>query len=235
MSSNPRPGSARRPRQVGQPNVLSDAAVPNQLSNTAAPSSTSAPQVSQLRPDQPRPTERVAGSTKSSDWLGTGQTAPRPRIRLSLSTLLFLGFIGLTLVRGLGQLFTNDPSGDPAQTTGPRASQAVAPGSITFGTGPAGDCTVVGVAVTFAPGTEVWWSAEMATTQAADADAVVIVTRNGDEVHREFVPAEPSFGTWTTLCATSAIPESLAGQYRVEVWDGKLQTLQSVGEYALKR
>lgn len=91
--------------------------------------------------------------------------------------------------------------------------------------------TVAGPAVVFPAGTEVWWSAELSTEQAPEADAMVVVRRDGVEIDRQYVPADPSVGTWNLLCAAEPVQDGGSGLYRVEVWDGELVLLHAQGEY----
>jgi hypothetical protein len=236
-------GAVARPRRPGEPNVLSNAATPNVLSNTAAPPSLIAPGLASSTTQPPSAaassartaTQGSASAAGTSDrWLDPGRTPTAPsRGRLSISTLLFLGFLLLTGIRALGELGA-DQANTPVPTTVPAASDAPA-GVVSFGTGSGGDCTVVGSAVTFAPGDEVWWSAEMATEQGADSDAIVIYIFDGEEFNREYTPADPDFGPWSVLCGNAPVERTVEGRYRLEVWDGKETRLQSAGEYVVKR
>lgn len=233
------PGGAAGRKRAGEPNVLSNAATPNVLSNMAPPPSLVAPGLAAPglgSPTlQPRPTSRT-GTTPASgaeEWPGAQRTATKPRGRMSFSTLLFLGFLALTAFRAIGELANGD-AGSSSPTTAPMAS-APSAGLVTFGTSSGGDCTVLGDAVTFFPGQDVWWSAEMATRQGAESDAIVIYFRDGTEFNREYTPADPDFGEWSVLCGNEPVSETGEGRYRLEVWDGKLTTLQSVGEYVIKR
>jgi hypothetical protein len=213
--------SAARSQQgsVGQPNQLSDAAAPNRLSVESTPG-----------------TGALAG-TRQGTLAGPGGTALAPPRRWqipSLSTLLFLGFVALTAIRLVGAAVEDALPATPAPTTLVAApSGAPEPGPITFGTGSDGDCGVVEAAARFDAGTDVWWSAELATEQPASADAVVIVLRNGVRVDREYVAPDESVGVWGVLCSTVPVAQKIAGTYRVEVWDGEMTVLHAAGEYEL--
>ena len=226
-------GSAARRGRVGEPNVLSNAATPNVLSNMAPPPTLIAPGLAAPTVQTRSGPDPGPANPSGEGWLGSGRTATKPRGRLSFSTLLFLGFLALTAVRAIGE-FVDDQSSAPVPTTAPGPG-GVPPGLVTFGTGAAGDCTVNGSAVTFSPGQDVWWSAEMATQQGADADAIVIYFVDGAEVSREYIPADPDFGEWSVLCGNQPIEQHGEGRYRLEVWDGDLLALQSVGEYVVTR
>jgi hypothetical protein len=163
----------------------------------------------------------------------TGTTATKSRVRVpSFGTLIFLAFLAITGFRIVGEFVRGlELEPPPASTTAPGG--AIAPGSIVFGLDSDGDCGVVDSASRFAPGTAVWWSAELSTEQAPEAEVVIIVRRDGIEVEREDVPPDPSFGTWSVLCSGKPIDETDAGLYRVEVWDKTITTLHAVGEYRL--
>lgn len=203
-------------RQVGEPNVLSDAATPNQLSGMVA-----------------RPANVQTGTREGSEsWRATGTTTPRSGVRLpSFGTLIFLGFLAITGFRLFGEFVDGlaDPTAGPTTPAGP--IQPPEPGPIVFGTKSDGDCGVLETGVEFQQGADVWWSAELATVQAPNAMVVVIVRRDGAEVDREDVPPDESSGKWSVLCSGAPIVGSVAGMYRVEVWDETITTLHAVGEY----
>lgn len=205
-------------RRVGEPNVLSDAATPNQLSGMAA-----------------RPVNVQTGTRQGTDsGLPTGTAAPRSGVRLpSFGTLIFLGFLAITGFRLFGEFVGGLAEPTPAPTTPAGLAQPAEPGLITFGTKSDGDCGVLETGEAFKPGTDVWWSAELATAQAPNATVVVIVRRDGAQVDREEVPPDDSFGKWSVLCSGGPVVESVAGLYRVEVWDETITTLHAVGEYRL--
>lgn len=209
-------GPVRPPRRVGEPNVLSDAAVPNTLS-TATPSPA-----------------RVLQATHSGSegTLATGTAAPTARVRLpSFGTVIFLVFLGITGFRLVGEFIRGLEATPTPATLAP--GQAVAPGSIVFGTDSDGDCGVRDRRYDFAPGTGVWWSARLSSEQAPDADVIVTVSRNGVEVSREDVPAEPSAGRWLILCGGSPVDATDPGIYRVEVRDASGTVVHAVGEFRL--
>jgi hypothetical protein len=218
--------AAMRPRRVGEPNVLSDAATPNVLSTPVA------------RPLAPAVSRSVAGDQPAAipqanqGWLATGQPAPASRVRLpSFGTLIFLIFLAITAVRVIGEMASSfvEPTTAPAGSSG-----GAAPGPISFGARQGSDCDVNGVSVEFGTETDVWWSAELATVQPPDAAAVVIVRRDGAEVTREDIPADPSFGEWSVLCAVEPITLHDPGTYRVEVWNGDVTVLHAAGEYRIR-
>jgi hypothetical protein len=203
-------GALPRIRRVGEPNVLSDAATPNQLSTQI-----SAP-----------PAVRGGRREGPANALVTGEVAARPRSRFpAATTLIFLGFVALTAFRLVNEF------ADGLGTETPAASQAVAPGPVTFGTAVGDDCSVTSATGQFSAGSEVWWSAELATEQDRNADAMVVVRRDGLEIDREYVPADPSVGRWNLLCASAPVSERSPGTYRVEVWDGDMAILHAAGEY----
>lgn len=203
--------------RVGEPNVLSDAATPNQLSGIVT------------RP----PNVQIGAREGSETWLATGAAAPaRSGVRLpSFGTVIFLGFLAITGFRLLGEFVQGLEQQTPGPTT--PAGPAQEPGTILFGTKTDGDCGVLETGTAFTAGAEVWWSAELATVQAPDAAVVVIVRRDGTEVDREDVPPDESFGRWSVLCSGAPVIETVAGTYRVEVWDEAVTTLHAAGEYRL--
>lgn len=225
--------AAPRSRAVGEPNVLSDAATPNVLSTQ-----TGRPQPLAVRPAQPGAVATRGQAPQANEtWLATGQTAPASRIRLpSVGTLIFLGFLAITAVRFLSEFAggITEPTGEPVVTTAPAPGSSVEPGQVTFGTGQGTDCGVTGAAAEFGPNVDVWWSAQLATVQPPDASAVVIVRRGGEEVHREFVPPDTSFGKWSVLCAGEPLTLHEAGTYRLEVWSEDETVLHAAGEYRIR-
>ena len=91
-----------RPKRMGEPNVLSDAATPNVLSTPAARPLTPAVNQSTIvatgRPSTPAP-------QANQGWLATSQPAAASRVRLpSFGTLIFLGFLVITAVRVIGEV-----------------------------------------------------------------------------------------------------------------------------------
>jgi hypothetical protein len=162
---------------------------------------------------------------------GGARRSVRPRLSMlaNVPTLIFLGFVALTAFRILGEMAEQ---GQPA-SPGSSAPAATVPGRIAFGTAAGDDCEVVGEAVEFVEGEDVWWSAKLSTVQAADAAALVIIKRNGAVIDREHVPAEPEFGTWDALCSSEPVVQHIAGLYRVEVWNDPMTELLAAGDYVL--
>lgn len=224
-----RPGRPQRVRKVGEPNVLSGAAVPNQLSSQAKqPESVTA----DTRPGahlvpvsvRPAPASPAPGRAfPESDAPSGGRRLP------AIPTLVFLAFVALTAFRLLGQVL-GGPAADP--TTAPGAT-AIAPGPVRFGTDVNDDCSVSGEASTFTAEADVWWSAEMATRQKATVTVVVIVRRDGAEIEREVVPPDDSGTTWSVLCSGAPVADEDGGTYRVEVWNQDVTILHAAGEYTV--
>ena len=223
-----RPGRTKRVRRVGEPNVLTGAAVPNQLSGqTGQPANVT----KGTRPgmQQAPVVARAAPATAAPDRAIPRSDAPPGGRQLpAVPTLIFLAFVGLTAFRFLGQVLegaTADPTTAPGATAG-------APGPVRFGSALNDDCSVSGEAATFAEGADVSWSAELATRQKATVTVVVIVSHDGAEVDREVVPPDGSGTTWSVLCS-EAPPDADAGTYRVEVWNEDLTVLLAAGEYTV--
>jgi hypothetical protein len=218
--------------RVGEPNVLSDAATPNVLSTQTRrpqPLAVGPMQSATFAPTAPRP-------QANEGWLATGQAAPARRVRLpSVGTLIFLGFVAITAVRLLGQFASGitGPTTEPAVTAPADPGSVVPPGPVTFGTGQGTDCDVTGVTAEFDRNTDVWWSAQLSTVQSAEASAVVIVRKGGEEVHRELVPPDTSFGEWSVLCAGEPLTLHEPGTYRLEVWNKEETVLHAAGEYVV--
>lgn len=211
-----------RPARVGDPNVLSDAAIPNRLSTEAVRPTSTGGRTSDTAPGPlpaiPRPAPgALPGSTQGR------------RLRIpSLSTLIFLGFVAITAFRIFGEFAEGFSPG-----SSPGGPSATAPGMIAFGTASDGDCGVTGEAVAFAEGTEVWWSAKLSAMQPAEAAAVVVIRRDDRQIERQDVPADEALGDWDVLCSTEPIAQHIGGTYRVEVWDAQVKLLLAVGEYRL--
>ena len=215
--------------RVGEPNVLSDAATPNVLSTQGG-----RPQPLAVRPAPAGAFGQPAVRPRANEgWLATGQAAPAPRVRLpSVGTLIFLGFLAITALRFVGEFAGGIiATPEPVATTAPAPPSGLDPGPITFGTGQGTDCDVTGATAEFGPDADVWWSAQLSALQPADASAVVIVRRRGEEVHRELVPPDTSFGEWSVLCAGEPLTFHEPGTYRVEVWNKEETVLHAVGEY----
>jgi hypothetical protein len=227
-----RPGRPQPARRVGEPNVLTGAAVPNQLSGqTGQPANVT----TGTRPGAPRaqpvPVQASAApATPARDRvIPQGETPAGGRQLPAIPTLIFLGFVGLTAFRMLGQFLE---SAGPDPTLAPGAT-AAAPGPVRFGTEPNDDCSVSGEAATFPAGEDVWWSAELATRQDAKATVVVIVLRDGSELEREVVPPDDSGTDWSVLCSGAPVSDAEGGTYRVEVWSEDVTVLHAAGEYTV--
>ena len=226
-------GKGPQSRRVGAPNVLSGAAVPNQLSNQAkAP----APVAMGTRPDvqvvpgasRPVPAGPPASSPVPVRTAPESDAPPGGRRLPALPTLIFLGFVGLTAFRIVGE-FLEGAAADP--TPGPVAT-ALVPGLVRFGTGLDDDCNVTGEAASFPESTEVWWAADMATRQKASVTVVVIVRLDGEEIEREIVPPDGSTASWQVLCG-EPVGDGNVGTYRVEVWNEDESVLQSAGQFTV--
>lgn len=217
MTENRRRGRirVRAAGRVGDPNVLSNAATPNELSGMAAgPASV-----------------KVGANIRTSQ---TAPAAPRSGVRLpSFGTLLFLGFLLLTGLRLLGEFAQGLAQETPVPTTAAAPDEGSRPGPIVFGAKSDGDCGVLETAVEFIQGTAVWWSAQLPTVQSPDVAVVIIVRHDGSEVDREDVPPDPGSGEWTILCSGAPVFERSPGLYRVEVWDETMTVLQAAGEYRM--
>ncbi len=218
-------GDDRRPAGNSQPNALSDGVQPNRLSNQSNPSSGD------------------LGGTRQATPTIEPRSPARPRASLSMpsvSTFVFIGFVVLTAFRLIGEAAD---SGDVPPAATPVASapgaqpspSSIVAGPIRFGTGTGSECGVTGAAVTFEPGTDVWWSADLAADQAPDAGAVVLIQLNGELIDRQRVPPDPAGGSWNQLCSSEPVGENVAGTYRVEVWVGSPSTLQASGGYTISR
>lgn len=225
-----RPGRTQRPRRVGEPNVLSGAAVPNQLSGqTGRPANvTTGPSPgAQPAPVAARAVPGTQAAPAPGRVIPQSDAPPAGRQLPAVPTLIFLAFVGLTAFRMLGQVLegaTPDPTLAPGAT-------AIAPGPVRFGTDLNDDCSVSGEATTFAPGVEVWWSAELATRQDGTTTVVVIVSRDGTEIEREVVPPGDSGDSWSVLCSGGPVADEDGGTYRVEVWSEGVTILHAAGEY----
>lgn len=224
-----RPGRSQRVRRVGEPNVLTGAAVPNQLSSQAGQSRTV--RIGARAGSQPVPASARAAAESPAPGrvIRDGDAPPGGRRLPAIPTLIFLGFVALTAVRLIGQVL----DGATAEPTAAPGATAIAPGPIRFGTGVNDDCTVTGEAETFDAGTDVWWSAELATRQKASVTVVVIVRRDGAEIEREVVPPDSSGATWSVLCSGAPVADQNGGTYRVEVWNRDVTVLHAAGEYTV--
>lgn len=207
--------SVRAAGRVGEPNVLSNAVTPNVLSGTAA----------SRAPERLGANVRTSPTEVAND--GAGRRLP------SFGTILFLGFLAITGFRLLGEFAQGLARETPAPTTAPAPVQGFDPGRIVFGAKSDGDCGVFDTGDQFIQGTEVWWSAELPSTQSQDVAVVIVVRRDGREVDREDVPPDPAGGAWTILCSGAPVFERSPGLYRVEVWDETVTVLQAVGEYRM--
>ena len=218
------------PRRVGQPNVLSNQAIPNRLSTQGVPARSSS---TSNHASPPRPVQvgqpaigRPAGASRAPTP-APGE-AGRPRsVRLpSLGTLLTIGFILFWATRVIGNIGNDEES--PTTTAG--AGGPVA-GVISFGTGLGDGCDLTGVASRFAASTDVWWCAELRTSQPEDVTVVVRAYRDEGQIERYEIPPEQGTGRWEILCPGEAITARQTGSYRVEVWDEPEQVLLAVGTF----
>jgi hypothetical protein len=222
-------GAANPAGRVGEPNVLSDAAMPNRLSSEVARPAN----VSTLTDG---PAARLAGPGYLRPGTVPIPVEPQPTGRRAptLSTLLVVGFVVLTIARLAGQFLEGSSFGSPEETSPPATLAPVpGPGSVIFGTGLTEFCGVSEPAAQFPTGTEVWWSAEMSAVQDGNVEVVVVVRRNGVEISREMIPPEPEAGRWLVMCASEPIDGGARGTYRVEVWDGDVKAVQASGEYRI--
>ena len=221
-------GPANPAGRVGEPNVLTGAAVPNRLSTEVA----RPVNVSTLAQ---APTVRRAGTAGSQPIAVPVdvQDAPRGRRAPTLQTIIVIGFIIVTLFRLASQFLGGGTSGDPIPTTAPNPNATTASlGQVTFGTAMDDDCGLTGVAGEFAEDTEVWWTAELPTEQSSKAVVVVLVLLDHEEVARDVWPPEGT-NFWTVMC-DGPVAERVIGEYRVEVWDEDLKVLQAAGEYQVR-
>jgi hypothetical protein len=235
---------ANGPAKVGDPNVLTGEAKPNRLSNETAPSKPIAVSASTLS-TQARPgTSQTTQATQATPPRTWTPSAPRPqpipvqadepaRRRISLPTLIFLGFLALTGFRLLNEFAQS--FGDSTPTPTPAAAVAATPrpaGPVTFGTDMSDSCEISGQAASFTNGTDVWWLARMPTRQSKDAIVVVRVLFEGDQIVRDVWPPD---GTtfWTVMC-DGPVSQDKPGSYRVEVWNEDETVLQATGEYEVR-
>lgn len=221
-------GPANPAGRVGEPNVLTGAAVPNRLSSEVArPVNVStlaqAPTVRRAGTVAPRP------GAVPTDL----QEAPRGRRAPALQTIIVIGFIVVTAIRLASQFLGGASPGDPVATTPPNPNvTVVAPGPITFGTAMDDDCGVTGTANQFGENTEVWWAADLPTEQSSKSVVVVLVLLDHEEVARDVWPPEGT-NSWTVMCDGPLVKREV-GNYRVEVWDEDLKVLQAAGEYEVR-
>jgi hypothetical protein len=221
-------GSANPAGRVGEPNVLTGAAVPNRLSSEVA----RPVNVSTLTQ---APTVRRAGTVATRPGVAPAdlQEAPRGRRAPALQTIIVIGFIVLTAIRLASQFLGDGSFGDQTETNPPNpAATADAPGPITFGTAMDDECALTGTATQFGENTEVWWTAELPTRQSSKAVVVVLVLRDHEEVARDVWPPEGT-SSWTVMC-DGPVAKREVGSYRVEVWDEDLKVLQAAGEYQIR-
>jgi hypothetical protein len=222
------------PRRVGEPNVLSDQAIPNRLStSTKSASAPSTPVPVPVRPAAARPTTATGRPAEAP----ADDEAPRRRRVPSLSTLIFVGFLVFTAARFLNNMGEGgaDPTTAPRPTAAPGATAPPGPaGVVSFGTSLGDDCELDGVAGAFSRAADVWWRADLETVQSPDADALVVTFHDDAQIGREFVAADPEFGEWSVLCAGKPTMGASVGRYRVEVWDGPRTVLLATGVFERK-
>ena len=104
-------------------------------------------------------------------------------------------------------------------------------GKVTFGTGVVGQCSLVGLATTFAGPKDVWWRAELGSRVSVAADAVMLTLRDDVQVDRQILAADPGRGPWTSRCATAPLTQTSVGAYRIEIWDQAHVTEYAVGAF----
>jgi len=214
--------------------VLSNQAIPNRLStmpDTVQPSRArgarqaagGARQAAGASPPG-LPEPRTAVPPKQAP--GRERSSPVPsgrRVRLpSLGTIVFIGFLALTVARFMGQSLpfggpTPRPTGAPGGA-GPTASQPFAPGAVWFGTSLSGDCDLSEQASIFTGPVPVWWRAELSVVLGADDGVLVLTFRDDTEIDREQFPPDPAFSAWDILCGSHPITDDNAGAFKVEVW-----------------
>lgn len=221
-----------RPGRVGEPNVLSGAAVPNRLSDQAEPPKRV--QVSASGGAAPAPVSvprRSAPPVQASMALPADLDAPQAGRRLpALPTIIFLGFAVLTAVRLFGEFSESAAPSGPTQSA--PAASARPPATVEFGTSVNDDCELTGAQTAFAQGTEVWWVARLSTRQGPSAVVVARVLRDGDVLTRDVWPADGS-AAWSLMC-DGPISEDAAGTYRLEVWNEGETVLYAAGEYVIR-
>lgn len=225
------------PQRAGEPNVLSNAAVPNQLSSMAprpglpVPGKLSTPTTARPlgRPlRQPVPGRLSAQARTTTDDEPTAR-----RRRFSTGQLIAIAFLVYTVFRFIGQAGDGTGSAPAAPTTQPAQATRgpVAPGSISFGVGLDNDCGIVSPAAAFGPTDDVWWRAELSTPQTSKSTVVVIMYRNSEEDSRETVPPNGSATRWSVLCSGGPIENSSPARYRVEVWDEQVSVMLAIGAF----
>lgn len=206
---------------VGEPNVISGAATPNRLSTESAVPVGAPSGPRRVTPDGTRPVEATPGPRR----------IPIP----SLPTLIFLGFLAITAFRIFGEFIGGVLPTAPEATSSATSPGSIptVPGVILFGTASDEDCGITGEGIRFDAGTDVYWSAMLSAEQAADVGAVVIVRRDDQEVEREEVPPDESFGAWDQLCSGAPVVDDGSGSYRVEVWDENAAMMLAAGAYTI--
>jgi hypothetical protein len=221
----PRIRAPAPPRRVGEPNVLSDQAIPNRLSTMGKPGGIASPAAAPNRPTtQPvlAPSQPISRSQPDPRI----EQAPRPRRRFSPGALITVAFVIFAVARFLNNLDLGGAAGTgpPLATTEPRPSLLArptidsSPGLVVFGESvTANGCDLEHVAVRFRAGIDIWWQAEMSHLVDADATVVYVATRDGLEVDREVLPPDPEVGEWTVLCGGRPVPGYVPGEYRIEI------------------
>lgn len=228
------------PRRVGEPNVLSNQATPNRLSTMGTPGRSVAPTGPAPEPasSQARSRPRVAAGGRTPE--PTDASSPRRRSLPSLGTILTVGFVLFWVARFLGNAGVSLPGSttaplattQPRPTLGARPTIDSSPGNVVFGESITEDgCDLINSDTRFQTGRDIWWQAEMTRVIGADESVVYVAKRDDVEIDRETVPPDPEVGEWQILCAGRAVPGSLPGSYRVEIWDADQSVLLSAGEY----
>lgn len=241
--------STPAPRRVGEPNVLSNQAIPNRLSTIAGAGRPANPTMGPTAtPSRPRSTaSTTARQSPGAPALprpsvadGDSETRRRALTLPSLRSLLFIGFLVLAAARffngvGSGEV---DPTTAPRTSAGPQATLGAlptvdsSPGKVVFGESITNDgCKLTRSGTLFVTGIDIWWQAETTRVVGADESVVYIAMRDGVEFEHETIPPDPDVGAWSILCAGQPVAGSWPGLYRVEIRDEAEGELLSSGEY----
>jgi hypothetical protein len=234
---------APTPRRVGEPNVLSNQAMPNRLSTMGTGARSASPKRAPATGTASGAEPVTAGPTASTGRPAppsTGGAAPRARRSLTVNSLIFIGFLVFTVMRFINSggaddadpLRSSPPTSVPKPSLIARPTVDSSPGKVVFGESTTHDgCDLEKGTTRFRTGIDVYWQAEAARTVQADETVVFLATYDGVEVDREKILPDPDVGEWAILCAGRAVPGYRAGLYRVEIWDETEQELLSSGEY----
>jgi len=206
--------------------VLSNQAIPNQLSTMPG---SARPTVEPAEHGTPvhRRVAAQSGQAPPQQAPRDEAAAPGPvrrGIRLpSLGTIIFVGFIALTLSRFVGQALpdigpTPRPTSAPQGVATPPASEPVAPGTVWFGQSVTDDCRLAGRASIFTGPVRVWWRAQLSTVLGASDGVLVLTFRDGEQIDRDAMAPDPGASASDIVCADHFVPDSRAGTFKVEVW-----------------